>query len=441
MWEIDRSLQGCSGCGKGTKMKITRRDIIKASAALAAAPTSASLAGRRAVAAENPIKIGVIDDASGDFAAAVIPKTQGAQLAVDRINAAGGVLGRPLRLIHYDGQSDVRRHQEFAQRAILEDGVNVLMAGYTSSEREAARAIAVKNKTIFWHNNQGEGGIADNYCFFTGPVPEQQILPGVEYMVKKYGKKIYVLAADYGFGQVSAQWVKASAGMNGAEIVGMEFIPLGNSEFSSSIANIQKAKPDFLFLLLVGSNQSQFFPQARAAGLSFPAVSSVNLQQGYEHKLFAAPTLENLYVPAPFLEELATVSPSAKAFVDAIRAKHPDMKYVNECARCAYIAVNLMALAWAKARTTDTDAVIGALQSGLTFEAPEGTVTLDPATHHLAMDIRMAQVQTDHSIKFVADLGIIQPSWLKSLGVDLTKKAMSKQYLPSDDPKMAPYLK
>ena len=63
----------------------------------------------------------------------------------------------------------------------------MVMAGYTSSEREAARAIAVKNKTIFWHNNQGEGGIADKYSFFTGPIPEQQILTGIEFMIKKYG--------------------------------------------------------------------------------------------------------------------------------------------------------------------------------------------------------------------------------------------------------------
>ena len=421
-------------------MSFNRRDILKSSAALATLSATSAI-GPRAIAAEEPIKIGVIDDASGDFAAANIPKTQGATLAVDEINAAGGVMGRQLKLIHYDGQSDVRRYQEFAQRLILQDEVHVLMAGYTSSEREAARAIAIKNKTIFWHNNQGEGGIADNYSFFTGPIPEQQIVPGVEYMTKTYGKKVYVLAADYGFGQVSAQWVKASAGMDGAEIVGMEFIPLGNSEFSSSIANIQKAKPDFLFLLLVGSNQSQFFPQARAAGLKIPAVSSVNLQQGYEHKVFPAPTLENLYVPVAFIEEVATQTPSAKKFVDAFRAKFPDAKYVNQPARCSYVAVNLMALAWAKAKTTDTPKVLQALQSGLTFQAPEGMVTLDPATHHLSMDIRMAQVQADHSIKFVADLGIIQPFWLKSLGVDLSKKKSSKQYLPSDDPKMAPYLK
>lgn len=422
-------------------MNTSRRTFLRSSAGLIASSAALSAMGSRAFAEADPIKIGVIDDASGDFAAAVTPKTQAAQLAVDEINAAGGVIGRPLQLIHYDGQSDVRRHQEFAQRAILEDEVNVLMAGYTSSEREAARAVAVANKTIYWHNNQGEGGIADSYSFFTGPTPEQQILPGVEYMTKKYGKRIYVLAADYGFGQVSAQWVKASAGLHGAEIVGLEFIPLGNSEFSASIANIQKAQPDYLFLLLVGSNQSQYFPQAHAAGLVIPSVSSVNLQQGYEHKLFAPPILENLYVPAPFLEELSGEVPSAKKFVDAMRSKYPNLQYVNELARCSYIAINLMALAWTKAGTVETDPVIDALQSGLTFEAPEGKVTLDPATHHLAMDIRMAQVQADHSIKFVENLGTIQPAWLKSLGVDLTTKPESKQYLPTDDPAFAQYLK
>ena len=241
---------------------------------------------------EGTIKICVIDDASGDFALPVILKTDGAKLAVAEINAKGGVLGKKLELIHYDGQSDVRRHQEFAQRCILEDHANVVMAGYTSSEREAARAIAVKNKTIFWHNNQGEGGIADKYSFFTGPIPEQQILTGIEFMIKKYGPKMYILAADYGFGQVSAQWTHVAAGLNGGTIVGEEFIPLGNSQFASTIANVQKAKPDFLVEYLVGANQSQFYPQANSAGLDIPAVSTVNLQQGYEHKRFAPPALK-----------------------------------------------------------------------------------------------------------------------------------------------------
>jgi urea ABC transporter substrate-binding protein len=393
------------------------------------------VAGAEAQTGE-PIKICVVDDASGDFALAVIPKTQGAQLAVDEINEAGGVLGRPLELIHYDGQSEVRRHQEFAQRCILDDEAHVVMAGYTSSEREAARSVAVDNQTIFWHNNQGEGGIADKYSFFTGPIPEQQILPGVEYMIEKYGPRMYILAADYGFGQVSAQWTHAAAKRFGGEIVGEEFIPLGNSEFASSIANIQRARPDFLVLYLVGANQSQYFPQAQSAGITLPAISTVNLQQGFEHKRFAPPALQNMYVPVTWIEEVAEEVESGRAFVDAFRAKFPNTDYVNQPARCAYVAVHLMAQAWEKAGTTEADAVITALESGLSFDAPEGQVTLDGATHHLAMMIRMAQVQPDHSIKFVHNFGMIEPWWLRDIGVDLTQKAESRQYLPSDDPSL-----
>ena len=96
-----------------------------------------------------PIKICVIDDHSGDFALPNIPKTHGAKLAVDEINSAGGVNGNRLELIHYDGQSNVKRYQELAQKCVFDDEADVIMAGYTSSEREAARAVAVKNKTIF----------------------------------------------------------------------------------------------------------------------------------------------------------------------------------------------------------------------------------------------------------------------------------------------------
>ena len=131
------------------------------------------------------------------------------------------------------------------------------MAGYTSSEREAARAVAVDNETIFWHNNQGEGGIADKYSFFTGPIPEQQILPGIEYMIKTYGPKMYILAADYGFGQVSALWTHVAAGLYGGEVVGEEFIeslgagtPIGRigepSEAAAAVAFLASADSSFM---------------------------------------------------------------------------------------------------------------------------------------------------------------------------------------------------
>ena len=258
-------------------------------------------------------------------------------------------------------------------------------------------------------------------------------------MIKNYGPKMYVLAADYGFGQVSALWTHVAAGLYGGEIVGEEFIPLGNSEFAASIANVQKAKPDFMVHYLVGANQSQFYPQAQAVNLGLPAISTVNLQQGYEHKQFPAPSLANMFIPVAYIEEIPTAA--NKDFLAAWHAKWPDEPYVNQPARCAYVAVNIMAEAWRRAGTTETDAVIAALESGITFDAPEGRVLLDPATHHLTMKIRMARVDETHAISWVNDFGPIEPWWLRTLGVNLVRQNDGKQYLPWDDPRYAKYKK
>ena len=387
--------------------------------------------------AEDPIKICVIDDHSGDFALIVKPKTLGYETAIKEINDAGGVLGRQLEMVFYDGQSDVKRHQELAQKCVLDDEVDVIMAGATSSAREAARAVAVENEVIYWHNNQGEGGIADKYSFFTGPIPEQQILTGVSYMIEKYGPKMYILAADYGFGQVSALWTHAAAGLYGGEVVGEEFIPLGNSDFAATIGNIQKAKPDFGVFYLVGGAQYNYYPQAAAAGANIPAVSTVNVQQGYEHKRYPPPALVDMYIPFGFVEE--TPTDSARAFVEKARAINPDEPYINQMTRCAYVAVHLMALAWDRAGTTEASATIAALESGLSFAAPEGPVFLDPATHHLTMDIRMGRVNENHDLEFVHDFGAIEPWWLRTLGVNLVRTDEARQFLPWDDPRLAQY--
>lgn len=427
---------------------LTRRSLLRRGAALGAAgvfPSVLAACGGSdsggepdSGGGEGDIKIGVVDDRSGDFALANVPRIHAYELAVAEINGKGGVNGRKLKLVFYDGQSDVNRYQELTQRLILKDKVDVVMAGYTSSEREAARAVAVKNKKIFWHNNQGEGGIASKYSFFTGPVPEQQILPGVEYMTEKYGKRVYIIAADYGFGQVSTQWGRVAAGLYGAEVIGSEFIPLGNSQFAATIGRVQSKKPDWMLHFLVGDAQTQFYPQAASSGLHLPTLSTVQLQQSYEHKRFAPPALDGMLVPTDYQEELDL--PENKAFVKQFRAKFPKEPYINENARSAYVAVNLMALAWAEAGTTDTDKTIAALESGISFDAPGGPVTLDGAVHHCEMPIYLAEVK-GRDLKFPVDFGTLKPDWLSShMKVDLRKSNPERQYTPGDDPEYKQYL-
>src|SRR5690606_2697554 len=202
------------------------------------------LAGSSALAAD-PIKIGVLEDQSGDFAAATLVKVHAIQLAAEEINAAGGIAGRPVELVIYDTQLDNNRFQEFMRRVLQRDKVDVVFAGFSSASREAYRPIVNQFKGLAFYNNQYEGGVCDANMIITGAVPEQQFSTLIPWMMEEYGKRVYTIAADYNFGQISAEWVREIVKEHGGEMVGEEFIPLGVSQFSQTIQNIQNAKPGF----------------------------------------------------------------------------------------------------------------------------------------------------------------------------------------------------
>ena len=384
--------------------------------------------------AVDPIKLGLLEDESGNFAIAVIPKIHAVQLAVEEINAKGGVLGRPLQVVHYDTQSDNTRFQEMARRITQQDKVDVVFGAFSSASRETIRPIMDRAKMLYFYNNQYEGGVCDSNVFVTGAVPEQQFSTLVPWMMEKYGKKVYTIAADYNFGQISAEWVRNIVKQNGGTMVGEEFIPLSVSQFSQTIQKIQKAKPDVLMTLLVGANQASFYEQQVAANLNIPMGSSVNVGQAYEHKRFKPPALKDMYVTANYVEEVE--SPASKDFVKRFHAKFPKEPYINQEAANSYTAVYLYAKAVEKAKTTDKKAVAKALEGGdICHDGPSGKVCIDPKSHHQSHTIYLVHVQADHSVKIPKVWNDIKPYWLGDVGCDLAKKPDYSQYTPSSLPK------
>jgi branched-chain amino acid transport system substrate-binding protein len=172
------------------------------------------------VLSADPIKLGLLEDESGNFAIAVVPKIYAVKLAVEEINAKGGILGRQIKLIHYDTQSDNTRFQEMARRVIQQDKADVVFGAFSSASREAIRPIMDRYKQLYWYNNQYEGGVCDANVFVTGAVPEQQFSTLIPWMMEKYGKKVYTIAADYNFGQISAEWVRNIVKQSGGTMVG-----------------------------------------------------------------------------------------------------------------------------------------------------------------------------------------------------------------------------
>lgn len=388
--------------------------------------------GGKSSGAGNTIKLGVLEDRSGDFALVGLQKYHAVQLAVEEINNNGGLLGKQIEIIAPDTQSDDKRFQEMARKLILDDKVDVIMGAFSSASREAIRPIMEQNKMLYFYNNQYEGGVASKYTFPTGAVPEHQVLPLIEYMTKTYGPNAYIIAADYNFGQITADWVRVAAEKYGGSIIGEEFIPLGVSQFSNSISRIQKAKPDYLVVLLTGAKQSSFYEQWNTAGMrDLPMATTINMAQAYEHKRFKPPALANMYVTAPFMEELDT--PEAKEFVKKWREKFPDDDYIGMEAEAQYTGVYLWAKAVEQAGTTEVDAVIAALESGISIDAPSGKVSIDPKSHHAIKDVYLVHADENHNITFPHKWDQIKPYWLaEEKGVDLTKEAPNKQYTPLD---------
>lgn len=395
-------------------------------------PSSAPAAGSGSSdsAAKNPIKLGVLEDQSGDFAIVGIQKYHAALLAVDEINKAGGLLGRQIQVIAPDTQSDNKRFQEMSRKLILEDKVDVIMGAFSSASREAIRPIMDQNKMLYFYNNQYEGGVCDNTVFATGLVPEQQVNTMMPWMIKKFGPKIYTIAADYNFGQITAKWVRMVSEKNGGQIVGEEFIPLDTSQFSATIDRIQKAKPDVLVVLLVGAKQASFYEQWATAGIKgLPLATTNNVSQSYEHKRFKPPALANMYTTAGFMEELDT--PQAKAFVDKWHKMFPNEPYIAMEGETQYTGVYLWAEAVKKAGTTDRDKVIKALESGLSFDGPGGKVTIDPKTHQAIRTVYLVKVDDQHKLSFPEKWDNVKPDWLSTeKGCNLPEKQDATQYVP-----------
>lgn len=389
--------------------------------------------GLAAAQEKTPIKLGVLEDQSGDFAVATIGKVHGIQLATEEINAAGGIDGRPLELVVYDTQSDNTRYQEFMRRVLQRDKVDAVFAGFSSASREAYRPIVNQFDGFAFYNNQYEGGVCDANMVVTGAVPEQQFSTLIPYMIEKYGKKVYTIAADYNFGQISAEWVRNIVKENGGEMVGEEFIPLGVSQFSQTIQNIQTAKPDVLVTLLVGTAQASYYEQAGAANLKVPMASSVNVGQGYEHKRFKAPSLANMYATVNYIEEVGT--PASKAFVEKWHKKFPTEPYINQEAENSYSAVYLYKQMVERAKSTKRDDIRKVIAQGdVCFDAPEGKVCIDPKSQHMSHTIYLAHVGEDHTIDFPKVWQDVKPYWLGDSGCDLTKSDPSEQYTPSNPP-------
>ena len=372
--------------------KLDRRRILKA-----AAVGTAAAAGPwfiRDLHAADDIKIAGIHDASGGLDIYGRPMIDVLTLAVEEANAAGGLLGRQLKLINYDPQSNIQYYTQYATEAATKEKVAVVHAGITSASREAIRPVLKRFNTLYFYNTQYEGGVCDRNCFCTGSTPAQTVEKLIPYAMKKFnGKKIYVLAADYNYGQITSKWVKKYTQDNGGTIVQTDFFPLDVTDFGPTIKKIQAAKPDIVMSVLVGGSHISFYRQWAAAGMKKQIpMASTTFGVGNEHVVTNPEEHNGILAAYAYFQEVK--SPANAEFIKRYYQRFGEKAApLTELAMMTYHGFNLWAAAVKKAGTVDRMKVIEALEGNMSFTGPGGKTTIDPATHHAVLDVYLAEAQ------------------------------------------------
>jgi len=362
---------------------------------------------------DGEVKVGILHSRSGTMAISENTVAEAELMAIDEINKAGGVLvdGKHLKIVpvEEDGASDWPTFAEKSKKLIDQDKVAVVFGGWTSASRKAMLPVFEAKDHFLFYPIQYEGQECSKNIFYSGAAPNQQAEPAVQWLLKNKGKDFFLVGSDYVYPRTANTIMKEQLKAEGGKVVGEDYLPLGNTEVAPIIAKIKQALPKggVIVNTLNGDSNVAFFKQMKAAGIT-PAngYSIMSFTIAEEEIAAIGPEyLEGTYAAWNFFQSLDT--PASKKFTADFKAKYGEKRVTSDPAEAAYDMVYLWAKAAEKAKSVDDNKVREALV-GVSFDAPEGKVTVEP-NHHLSKLVLIGEVQKDGMFKILENKGIVKP--------------------------------
>ncbi len=355
--------------------------------------------------AAEPIKIGVPIGLSGANSVVAPSVVQSAELAVAEINAAGGVMGRPLELAVADDQSGAAGAQKAFDTLIFQKKVDALISMETSAARNAALPIVARGKTPYIYTSYYEGRSCSPYMYADSWVPDQQVAPVVDLFIgEKKAKTFFLIGSDYAYGRGMLGFSRAYIEKQGGKVVGEEYNPMDASDWTAIISKVREANPDALILATAGGAPNvTLTKQYKAAGVT-AMIGNIGVDEGTAKSMGA--DAEGVFISASYVSSLDT--PENSKFIAAMKAKFGDgLKTPNDLSVPEYEAIYLYKAAVEKAGSTDEDGVLKALGQ-VSYDGPRGLIKMDKQ-RHAALTMYLAQVQGDGSVKVVKSFKDVAP--------------------------------
>lgn len=341
------------------------------------------------------IKVGILHSLTGNMAISETAVRDATLLAIQEINAVGGVLGKQIEPIVEDGASDPAVFAEKARKLLADDKVTVIFGGWTSDSRKAMLPVLEELKGVLFYPVQYEGFESSPNVFYVGAEPSQQILPAVDYLLSQGYTNTLLLGSDYTFPRIANAIVKAQLANEGYKIAGEIYLPLGETDFSQFLSQLQAATPTAIFNTLNGDSNVAFFQQFADAGFSAQTlpVISLSMAEG-EVQAIGSELMAGHLTAWNYYETVQT--PENFAFVTAYKTAYGQERVTSDPVEAGYIAVYLWKLLVQQAQSTLLDDVrMIAATDQVEFAAPEGVVRIDGQTQHLYKTARIGQIRAD----------------------------------------------
>ncbi|GAB4003539.1 urea ABC transporter substrate-binding protein [Glycomyces albus] len=314
-------------------------------------------------------------------------------LAVDEINAAGGVLDKQIEIVAEDGASEPTVFAEKAEKLIREDCVAAVFGGWTSASRKAMLPVFEDNDSLLYYPVQYEGLEASENIFYTGATTNQQIIPALDFLAETGVESLYLVGSDYVFPRTANAIINAYAEANGIEILGEDYVPLGSTEFSTIVQQVDAAGADAVFNTLNGDSNVAFFREYSNVGLTADQMPVMSVSIAEEE--VGGIGIENIEGQLAAWNYYQTIESEANsAFVEAFKAEYGADRVTSDPMEAAYNSVHLWAATVEAAESFAVDDVQAAA-GGVSFDGPEGTVVIDGENNHVSKTARIGEIAAD----------------------------------------------
>ena len=336
------------------------------------------------------VKVGLLHSLTGTMSISEIAVRDAELLAIEEINAAGGILGCQIKVVEEDGKSNPRMFAEKARKLLMEDKVATIFGCWTSDSRKAVQPVVEELYGLLWYPVQYEGFEASPNIMYMGASPNQQVVPAIDFCSEKLGKRMYLIGSDYVFPHTCNAIIKSQLKHLGGTCVAEVYVPMHEADFTKIVKEIKELKPDVIINTLNGSSNQSFFSQLKYSGIDAEdiPVMSFSVSES-EIKSIGADKLKGHYLAWNYFESTATAKNTR--FVANFKKEFGDNIAVGDPEEAAYNAVNLWASACARAGSFDVEAVRIAAK-GISYIAPEGIVTIDGSNQHLYKIIRIGKI-------------------------------------------------